>query len=100
MNKRNIVTQAVIAYKRAREYELRIYTVIGLLTIEAGNTAYVDEMGSIQTASEKIIGEVLGWSIYEDDEEEFAVIQDMLDDEKKDIKEIVDYIMSKMEKGE
>lgn len=100
MNIRNIVTQAVIGYKRAREYELRIYSVIGLLTVEAGNTAYVDEMGSIQTASEKIIGEVLGWDIYGDEEDDFAKIQEMLDDDKKEIKDIVDYIMSKMNKGE
>lgn len=61
MNKR-IIVSAIRAYRKAYEYEQKMYKIIDMMAIEAGKTAYIEEMGDIQYEAEQIIAEESGFN--------------------------------------
>lgn len=61
MNKR-VIIRAVRAYRKAFEYEQKMYKVINMIAINTGDTMYIDEMGDIQHEAEQIIAEESGFN--------------------------------------
>ena len=61
MNKR-IIVSAIRAYRKAYEYEQKMYKIIDMMAVEAGKTAYIEEMGDIQYEAEQIIAEESGFN--------------------------------------
>lgn len=61
MNKR-IIIRAIRAYRKAFEYEQKMYKVINMIAINTGDTMYIDEMGDIQYEAEQIIAEESGFN--------------------------------------
>lgn len=61
MNKR-VIIRAIRAYRKAFEYEQKMYKVINMIAINTGDTMYIDEMGDIQHETEQIIAEESGFN--------------------------------------